>query len=206
MERQTLKILMISTLLSLFVTDAISQQLKGYVFEESPDSVVSIEAEHFFRSIATADTKWKVIPHFGKTLSAITLLPIKADPNGSKLEYKMKINTKVNTVKVSVYLSTTLNFDGHEGMFYNIYFDGNAPEKVNINGGVTEWQISNWQKNRINIKTTTLKINETPDKIHVLTIEPLSPGIVIQKIVVDCGGLKTSYLGPPESRYSIKKK
>lgn len=197
---------MINALLCFFVTDAASQYTKGCLFVESPDSVVSIEAEHFFRSIPTADTQWKVIPHFGKTLSAITLLPTKGEPKGSKLEYKMKINTKLTQVKVSVYLSTTLNFDGHEGMYYNLYFDDNAPEKVNMNGGVTEWQISNWQKNRINIKTTTLSIKETSDNIHVLSIEPLAPGIVIQKIVVDCGGLKPSYLGPPESKYSIKKK
>jgi len=206
MGKGLFKILMLNSLLCFFVTEALSEQKKGYVFEESPDSVVSIEAEHFFNSNAVANTNWKVIPHFGKTLSAVTLLPTRVDPKGSKLEYKMKINTKVSQVKVNVLLSTTLNFDGHEGMFYNISFDDILPEKVNINGGVTEWQISNWQKNRINIKTTNLSFGETSDNIHVLKFEPLSPGIVIQKIVIDCGGLKYSYLGPPESGYFLKNK
>lgn len=197
---------MLNALLCFFVTEALSEQEKGYVFEESPDSVVSIEAEHYSRSLSVENTNWKIIPHFGKTLSAVTLLPTRINPKGAKIEYKMKINTKVSQVKVSVFLSTTLNFDGLEGMFYNVSFDGNLPEKVNVNGGVSEWQISNWQKNRINIKTTTLNLGETSDNIHVLTFGPLSPGIVIQKIVIDCGGLKYSYLGPPESSYFIKNK
>ena len=48
------------------------------------------------------------------------------------------------------------------------------------------------------ILKTTRHTLASPGK-HVLKFWRVDPGVVLEKIVVDCGGLKFSYLGSPES-------
>ena len=44
-----------------------------------------------------------------------------------------------------------------------------------------------------------LKLPETQDNIQTLILKPLHPGIVFEKIVVDCGGYQNTYLFMDES-------
>ena len=55
-----------------------------------------------------------------------------------------------------------------------------------------------WHFNRINRTKTSLRI-EKPG-LHWLHLRVLEPGIVLPKIMIDTGGLKSSFLGAPESK------
>ena len=52
---------------------------------------------------------------------------------------------------------------------------------------------------RVVEKTVKLTVPPSADGTHLLTLKPLDPGIVFEKIVVDCGGYQKSYLFMDES-------
>jgi len=59
--------------------------------------------------------------------------------------------------------------------------------------------LGRWQAEHIISSTTKHKI-ETAGK-HTLRFLAKEPGLVLQKILINTGGLKSSYLGAPESKY-----
>jgi hypothetical protein len=137
----------------------------------------------------------------------MTPLPVTAKsqkPEGDspRLEYNMHIfNT--GTVKVKVYVSPTQNFLDTKGLHYAISFDDQEPQIINIHkkDKVPDWKYPRTWTQAVsdNIKVLTSKHNLKEPGQHVLKFWMIDPGIVLQKIVVDTGGLKPSYLGPPES-------
>lgn len=166
----------------------------NYVFKEI-DGYVSIEAEHFTRSVAEGETIWSIIPDFGKTLSGITTLPVTKTPEKMYLEYDIEME-KTGNVRVELLLAPTLNFNDNKGLSYAVSFEGGKEQVVNFNGHYNG-ELGKWQANPI-IESRSIHELKRKGK-HTLRIRPLDPGIVIEKILIHAGGLKPSYLGAPET-------
>jgi hypothetical protein len=172
-------------------------------FAES-NGYVSVEAEHYARAVGSSTISWQRIPELGRTLSAMTPMPVTAvsqTPGGDspRLEYSLYLFGK-GDVRVAVYLSPTLNFHSNEGLRYAISFDDQPLQVVNMHAGKTfqDWEES--VRNNISMLVSKHTIGE-PGR-HVLKFWMVDPGVVLQKLVVEVRDIKPSYLGPPESFHS----
>lgn len=174
------------------------EQLKGFI---ESNGYVSIEAENYTKAIESGTVKWQVIPDLGRTSSAVTPFPVTAKSqtpgeNSPHLQYQMYLFNS-GEVKVEIYLSPTLNFCNTEGLRYAISFDDEKPQIINIHKNKT---LQDWEESvRSNITIAVSKHNIKKPGEHVLKFWFVDSGIVLQKIVVDTGNLKPSYLGAPES-------
>lgn len=166
---------------------------------------VSIESPNYSKAINTNGITWQVLPDHGRTGSAITPFPVTAaiqtpGNNAPHLQYDIYVYDSGN-VKLQAYFSPTLNFHNRpEGLQYAISIDDEQPQITSINkedNNIGIW--SRWVANNIIIKTTDHHISK-PGK-HVIKYWMVHPGVVLQKLVMDFGGVLPSYLGPPETRY-----
>lgn len=172
-----------------------TMEYKEKVFVEE-NGYVSIEAEHYTTS-NSGNASWIIIPDLGKTLSGVTTTPVTVNPDKDVyLEYKADLKT-VGKVKLIVLTSPTLNFNSNKGLRYAVSINGGEEQIININGHY-KGELGQWQANRI-IENYTEHIIKNAG-VHIIRFRALDPGIVLQKILIDTGGLKPSYLGAPESQ------
>jgi len=164
---------------------------------------VSVEAAHYTTKIDAKNIKWKVIPDIGKDGDGITTFPVTANEqtvsnNSPHLEYEIYTYDK-GPLKLQAYFSPTLNFhNDSSGLKYAISMDDEKPQIISINkddNNQKTWE--GWVANNIIIKTSDHTINKAGK--HTIKYWMISPAVVLQKIVVDLGGVKPSYLGPPET-------
>jgi len=181
-----------------------------FVFEEK-NGVVAMEAEHYYEKTDAKEAKWTIIPDFGKTLSAVGLMPYTKAAKGGKITYKFKLGEKIEdqTATVLLYLAPTFPFNGNRGQSIVVGLDGNE-QTINVNE-LTKWirdgyhdQNYQWESTRINLQKVPVTVQKSADGMHTLTLSPLDPGVMIERIVLDFGGGRKTYLGEPESPYSME--
>jgi hypothetical protein len=161
------------------------------------DGCVSMEAHHFARSQGTDAIHWEVIPDLGRTGSGVTTFPANVYPKATDsvyLEYDFQSVT-TGEVEVQIFLAPTLNFNGNKGLRYALSFDGGPETLVNFNGHY-DGSLGRWQGERV-IKSFSRLSLPTSGR-HTLRIRVLDSGVVLEKILVDFGGVLPSYLGAPE--------
>jgi hypothetical protein len=162
----------------------------------------SMQVTHYTSKTESKNIHWHVIPDIGKDGSGITTFPVTVaskilDSKSPHLSYDISIKDTGN-VTVYSYFSPTLNIYNNEGLKYGISFDNEKPFIVSINKD--DSRLSSWEKfvaDNIIIKSTTHHLTR-PGK-HVLHYWMVSNGVILQKLIVDEGGLEKSYLGPPEN-------
>jgi hypothetical protein len=172
------------------------------VFVEN-DGYISIEAEHFNRAVNSNKISWQVIPYLGKTKSAITTMPQNVYPKENEhiyVEYDIEF-ANTGEFEVQLLFSPTLNFNANKGLRYEIAFDGAAAQQINLNGHY-KGELGRWQAQHIIRSVTKHRIDSVGK--HTLRFSVKEPGLVLQKILINTGGLKPSYLGAPESKISTK--
>jgi hypothetical protein len=170
---------------------------KGFI---ETTGVVSIEAEHYDRALAPQGRSWLTVPGHGRTLSGVTPLPVTgpalAPKDGMRLEYDVHL-FKAGPVKVQATLAPTLKFQPGAGFRYAVSIDDEPPQIVNVHADGSERHWARIVSDGAAVFSTSHQV-KAPGR-HVLRFWALDPGLVIQKLVIDAGGLKPSYLGPPES-------
>jgi hypothetical protein len=183
-----------------YVTTSADEKNKKFV---ESDGYISIEAEHFNRAKGNERIEWKVIPNLGKTLSGVTTFPQNEYPTPEDsiyLEYDV-ITRSTGNFPIHVLVSPTLNFNNNKGLRYGISVDNQEEKIVNMNGKYDTKLLEKWQAQRIN-ETITTHVFQSAGK-HTIRFRVLEPGIVLQKIIIDTGNLKKSYLGAPESKRMV---
>ena len=177
---------------------------KGFV---EANGYVSMEAEHYTGITEMEGIKWQIIPGFGRNVSGVTPLPsthapVTPAPSTPRLDYDLWLYNS-GDVEVDVYIAPSLNIYNDEGMKYGISFDRQQPEIISIHKGdtIADWKYPAWWNNsvtdNIRVITTNLTVSE-PGK-HTLNFWMVTPGVVLEKIVVRTKQVGQSYLGPPES-------
>lgn len=162
---------------------------------------VSIESVHYTRKVDGLSARWEAVDDLGQTLSSMTVFPVTAQSAATLrdspcLEYRMYL-FDAGTFEVQTTLAPTLNFVPGRGLRYAISFDDQAPQVVDAlaRNSQKDWETA--------VKDGVRRIRSThaldSPGYHILKFWMVDPGVVLQKLVVDFGGVKPSYLGPPES-------
>jgi hypothetical protein len=182
--------------------------LKGFTEAEG---YVSIEAEHFTSLKNTEERYWEWIGGYGRTLSAMRTTaftdapPAMPGKDSPCLEYQMYLFS-AGQFETVLHVAPSLNFLPDRDFKIGISFDDEAPQIItvvpkefNAQNGNREWEKTVMDNTRF-VKTE-LSVRETG--YHTLKIWMIDPGIVLEKIVINTGGVRPSYLGPPESFFRL---
>jgi hypothetical protein len=178
--------------------DPIVKGFKGFV---EADGYVAIEAEHFSKAQAAAGYAWAKIPEHGRNLSSMSVFPISDKSftdlkNAPYLEYKVYLFTAGQLSVDSIFAPSWPFAPGH-GLRYAIAIDDEMAQTIDI---VKDMSDGAWEESvRSDMRKATSLHAITKAGEHTVRIFAIDPGVTLERVVLNTGGLLPSYLGPEES-------
>ncbi len=171
------------------------QSVKGFV---ESNGYISMEAEHYSRKVDQADASWSVIEGLGRTGNSITVLPTTIPSITSPDE----ITRKSPLLEYDIYTFT----EGEVSIDFNCIPSNpiNADYGLRLAVAVDDGEpviTSNARGRNVmgNLMKITTRLDVGKEGQHKLKVWMVDPAVVVDKIIINTGGVKDSYLGPPES-------
>ena len=169
--------------------DNVNENAENEIVIKKNEDVVILEASDFTEKKDAANAKWQVIPDFGIFKDAVALFPYTVPTDGSALSYGFELKNNRNTPKAFFMMAPTFPFNSGRGQRIEISLDGQIVKTMNINEAsrfiINAFHDQNyeWEKTRINKQVLNLP-NLDAGK-HTITIKPLDPGVVLERIVIE---------------------
>ena len=129
--------------------------------------------------------------------TAASIEPARLTTDAPRLDYRVYLSTTGEITTIVNLLPTQPILTGN-GLRLAVALDDQSPQLVTAGAEVGSPE---WSQSVLNeVLTATVRLRVPAGGAHVLKIYMVDAGVVLDKIVIDCGGLKPSYLGPPETR------
>lgn len=174
------------------------KKLRGFV---EGDGVVSMNAANFTAAGGNPNFAWEVVPGHGRTRGAISPYPLtdfsfEHAKKAPYVDYQFHL-WQGGDITIDYYFAPSLGFVPGRGLRVAAQLNDGTAEILDLAADTSDatWQEAVKQDVRV-LRTAHLKV---PAGTQTLRISMVDSGISLQKIVVNAGGLKPSYLGPPES-------
>ena len=180
-------------------------KVRGFV---ESDDIVSIEPEHFDKNIAQTDRQWLRVEDYGLNLSGMRATAVKPNPTQAVpgkdapcLEYPVYLFSK-DTVQLQLITSPVLNFIPGRDIQVAVSIDNEKPQYlINVPAAFSVQTSRSWGEGVLNqSRRLTTNLFIPVSGAHTLKVWMIDPGVVLQKIVLQKGLYKQSYLGPTESK------
>lgn len=175
--------------------------LRGFV---EAGGYVAIDADNHSRAVGS----WRRLDRIGRTGAGMTPWPVTAPrrtPGGgsARLEYEVGL-LSAGEVTVWAYLSPRNPTLPTGGLRYAVSFDEGEPQQVDIHAvtgaddGLMNKQWARHTSDNVNVTATRHAVAAAG--VHRLKFWVVDPTVVVQRLVIDTGGLTPTCLGPLESR------
>ena len=152
-------------------------------------TVAVMEASDYVLKTDAAAATWQVIPDFGVWKDAVALLPYTERTDGASLTYAFRLPAALDRGTLTLVFAPTFPFNGGRGQRVAVALDGQELATLNINeadrfvrNGYRD-QNYEWEKTRQNRQRLPLPALSPGD--HTLTLSPLDPGVVLERLVVE---------------------
>ena len=194
---------------------------KGFVESDGHVSISGVNYQSVISpsqsTAANANVTYHTFTKYGRTGSAVGLFPQNTEhlsvAEAPALEYQVYLFSNHSAANVTLYLSPVLNYLGEEHPIeYAISLfpagspapstptivrpvgpttGGNMPDGWGQTVADSVWgRMGNYTRSRFSVPR---------EGAYTLRVWMLNPGLIVQKVIVDMGGVRPSFFGPPES-------